>query len=54
MPDVADALALLQRLDCETLSRVRREVDRILGEKGSEQLQRVEVVEPSSRALSRA
>jgi hypothetical protein len=33
MPDLAEVFAILQRVDCETLSLVRREVDRLQREK---------------------
>lgn len=36
MPDLADALAILQRQNCETLALVRAEVDRIQREKQTE------------------
>jgi len=42
MPDLAEVFAILQTVDCETLSRVRGEVDRLQREKQYEGRERVE------------
>jgi hypothetical protein len=39
MPDLAEVFAILQKVDCETLSRVKAEVDRIMREKESQRRQ---------------
>ena len=36
MPDLAEVFAILQTVDCETLSLVRNEVDRLQREKQNE------------------
>jgi hypothetical protein len=48
MPDLAEVFAILQKVDCETLSRVKVEIDRIMREKESQRRGCVEGGAPAS------
>jgi hypothetical protein len=52
MSELADAIALLQQLDRETLSLVRSEVDRLMREKRLDSSQVPKVGAPSNRVWS--
>jgi|HubBroStandDraft_2_1064218.scaffolds.fasta_scaffold58323_3 hypothetical protein len=54
MSDLADVFAILQTVDCETLSLVRTEVDRMLREKQKERGECVDAGAPTSVVHRRA
>lgn len=53
MPDLTEVFAILQTVDCETLSLVRSELDRLRREKQKEGRESVEVDEPANRVWGR-